>query len=362
MADIRLQGVTVVRDLTTVLDGLDLDVPDGQRLVVLGPSGAGKTMLLRTIAGLERVTDGRVLFDGKDVTDLQVRDRDITMIFAQGGLQPHLDVGHNIGLPLRFRRRPREEIRERVQAEARAFGLERLLRRRPATLSGGEHHQVSLARSLVRRSNALLVDEPLTALDAGRRVDALRELVTVQEGYGVTMVVATNNADLARSLAHHLAVLDRGRLVEQGPAQRVHDEPATLLALQLTSSLPVTVLPGRVEQREGRTTLVAPPLAVTSFLPALRDLRAQQVQVAFRAEHATLAGDDDGHGVFTAQVRRTEFLGGHTRVIAGRSPSEAIEALVTGPAPREGERARFRVEPSHLHVFDTTGAALAHGV
>ena len=153
VAQIRIEQLTVVRDRVTILDGVDLIVPDGGRMVLLGPSGAGKTMLLRVIAGLEEVQEGRIVFDDRDVTAVPTGERDLTMIFAQGGLQPHLNVERNIGLPLTFRKHPRDDVRRRVQTEARVFGIQRLLRRKPRTLSGGEHHQVTLAHSLVRRSN-----------------------------------------------------------------------------------------------------------------------------------------------------------------------------------------------------------------
>lgn len=361
MGRVELDQVTVSRDGRRLLDGIDLVVADRERLSIVGPSGAGKTTLLRCVAGVEPIDHGRIRLDGRDVTDAPPRDRDIAMMDQRGSLQPHLDVGHNLGFPLRLRKVPREEVERRVAAEARAFSLSDLLARHPGTLAAGEQHQVALARTLIRRGSILLLDEPLAQIDAGRRNLLIRELVQVQEGYGVTLLLATNDQRVGMAVGRRLAVLHDGRLVQTGTPTDVHERPATEFVAGFVGSPPMNLLPGHVVRARAGVEVRAGPVCIPSWSPAVSSLAGQRVTVGVRPEALSLAGPDSR---FTADgvVTHEEFLGHRVAVTVGRRPDERLQLLVERPAPALGDEIRVAVDPAGIHLFEPGGAALAHSV
>jgi multiple sugar transport system ATP-binding protein len=336
------------------LAGVDLEVPDGTRMVLVGASGSGKTSLLRAVAGALPVTSGRILFDDRDVTHLPSRDRDVAMVHQTGTLQPHLDVRRNLGFRLRLRGTPRAEERERVAAEARAFELTDLLGRRPATLSTGERHEVALARTLVRRCAVLLLDEPFTRVDAHRVAALRRELLAVQEGYGVTTVLATNDAVTAHAFGQRVAVLHRGRVVQAGAPHTVSETPASTHVAELLVVPPVNLVPGAVERREAGDVLLAGPLRI----PLRRRLPARRVTVCLRPRDLQLTD-----GGVPVPVRHRAVLGDEVELTVGRAGDPPLRVITGRDAPPVGTRVGLRVDPARVHVFDaTSGSALRHGV
>lgn len=255
MARVTLRDVRVVlaararrrAPAVEVLRGVDLDVGDGEMVVVVGASGAGKTTLLRVVAGLDPVAAGSVLMDGADVTAADPGTRDVAMVFQYPRLLPDRNVGRNVAFPLEVRQQTAEEIRTRVGAEARALHIEALLERSPEHLSVGEAQLVQIARALVRVPAVLLLDEPLARLDAQVRERMRRELRMLQQGYGVTTLVTTNDWREAMALSDRLVVLDEGRVVQTGAPMDVYREPVSLVAAHLTGPVATTVL-----QRDGR--------------------------------------------------------------------------------------------------------------
>jgi multiple sugar transport system ATP-binding protein len=365
---IELQSVTVTREGAMLLDRIELSVAEGERMAVLGPSGSGKSTLLRTIAGLEapdppgpdRPDGGRVLFDGRDVTGLPPRDRDVSMVSQQAGLQPHLDVRRNMGFPLTLRRMAPEEVDARVEAEASAFSLGKLLRRRPATLSTGERHEVALARSLVRRASVLLLDEPVADQDGPRRASLVRELITLQEGYGVTLLVATNDQRVAMGLAQRCAVLDGGRIVQVGRPQDLFARPATVFVAGFLGSPPMNLMTGRVERAASGARIVAGPLRVRSFAPVVSDLVGTTCTVGIRPSdlHVAEPGSD---AVLEEPVRSCAFLGAELEIRLGTADQELV-ATIARPGPGIGELVRLAVHPADIHLFGPDGVAITHGV
>jgi ABC-type sugar transport system ATPase subunit len=368
---IELQAVTVTKGTHRLLDAVDLSVADGERLVVLGPSGAGKSTLLRTVAGLEfpdRPDGGQVHIDGRDVTRLRPRERDTSMVNQEASLQPHLDVGSNIGFPLTLRGIPQDERDARVEAEARSLSLRGLLRRRPGTLSKGERHDVALARSLVRRVSVLLLDEPFTHNDGPRRVARIRELVTVQEGYGVTMLCATNDQQVAMTLAHRCAVLDGGRIVQVGHPQELFTRPVSTFVAGFLGTPPMNLVPGRVERAAGGVRVVAGPLRIQSFLPAVTDMVGRPCTVGVRPTDLRRAPATPGPGGHTGPsvvveepVRARAFLGATIEVRLG-APDEELVVSVEPPSPAIGELLRLSVDPGDIHLFGPDGTVVSHGV
>lgn len=356
MAELRLEDVRV-RHPGADLDALaaiDLEVADGRRLVLLGGSGSGKTTVLRAIAGLAPVTSGRVLLGDRDVTRLPPGERDVAFVHQEGVLQPHLDVRHNLGFALRMRRVPREEARHRVTAEARAFRLMGLLGRRPSTLATGQRHEVALARALVRRCSALLLDEPFARVDAHRADRLRRELRRVQEGYGVTTLLAANDPTTAHALGERIAVLERGRLLQTGPPFDIAAAPASTAVAELVVVPPMNLVAGTLERGDGRHTLVAGPLR----LDLRRPLDARRVTVGIRPGDLELVD----HGV-AVPVRQRIVLGHEVELTVGRPQDPALRVTADRDAPAVGAHVHLRVRPERVHLFDRdTGSALRHGV
>lgn len=371
MSRIELQAVTVTRGTHRLLDAVDLSVADGERLVVLGPSGAGKSTLLRTIAGLEfpdRQDGGQVRIDGRDVTRLPPNERDTSMVNQEATLQPHLDVRRNIAFPLMLRGIAPDERDARVEAEARSFALRGLLRRRPRTLSKGERHEVALARSLVRRVGVLLLDEPFTHHDGARRAARIRELVTVQEGYGVTLLCVTNDQQVAMTLAHRCAVLDGGRIVQVGHPQELFTRPVSTFVAGFLGTPPMNLLPGRVERAVSGVRVVAGPLRIRSFLPSVADLVGRRCTVGVRPTDLRRVTPDSGTSrdtdptvVVEEPVRARAFLGATVEVRIGE-PDQELVATVDRPSPAIGELLRLSVHPGDIHLFGPDGTAVSHGV
>jgi multiple sugar transport system ATP-binding protein len=210
------------------VDHVELTIEDGEFMVLVGPSGCGKTTLLRTIGGLEDVTDGRIRIGGRDVTRMAPAKRDIAMVFQNYALYPHMTVRKNLGYGLRVRRAPRREIEERVQRVARMLGLEQLLDRRPGALSGGQQQRVAMGRAIIREPAAFLMDEPLSNLDAKLRVGMRTSLQQLHARLGTTTVYVTHDQVEAMTLGQRVAVMRDGRIQQVDVPQRLYEEPANV--------------------------------------------------------------------------------------------------------------------------------------
>jgi len=360
---VELESLTITRGGHRLLDAIDLSVADGERMVVLGPSGSGKSTLLRAIAGIDepdRTGGGRVRIDGRDVTRLPTRDRDVSMVNQQATLQPHLDVRRNIGFPLSLRRVAPDELDRRVDVEAGAFAVRDLLRRRPKTLSTGERHEVALARSLVRRATVLLLDEPFADHDGIRRASLVREVITLQEGHGVTLLCATNDQRIAMGLAHRCAVLDRGRIMQTGRPHELFLRPVNRFVAGFLGTPPMNLLPAHIEPAVSGVRVVAGPVRVRSFVPAVSDLVGTPCTLGIRPTDLRRAGADE-FVVIEEPVRSRAFLGAEVEVRIG-SPEQQLLANIERPSPSVGELLRLAVDPADIHLFGPDGTAVAHGI
>jgi multiple sugar transport system ATP-binding protein len=223
----------------TAVDGVDLQIREGEFLVLLGPSGCGKTTLLRMIAGLERQTSGDVMIGGQVVNDLPPRARKIAMVFQSYALYPHLTVEKNIAFPLKAQGAPRASIPDAVRKAAAAVGIEKLLHRKPRQLSGGERQRVALARAMVRSPDVFLLDEPLSNLDAKLRMSARDELQQFQRRMGTTTIYVTHDQVEAMGLGDRIAVMSAGQVRQIGKPQEVYDEPADTFVAGFLGSPPM---------------------------------------------------------------------------------------------------------------------------
>ncbi|REF00934.1 ABC transporter ATP-binding protein [Thermomonospora umbrina] len=229
MAQITLQGVDkVYSGGVKAVDGLDLEIRDGEFMVLVGPSGCGKSTALRMIAGLEDISDGTVSIGDRVVNDLAPKDRDIAMVFQNYALYPHMTVEQNLAFGLKLRGTPKSEIKERVANAAAMLGLEPFLQRRPAHLSGGQRQRVAMGRAIVREPQAFLMDEPLSNLDAKLRVSMRASLNQLHERLGITTVYVTHDQIEAMTLGDRVCVLREGRLQQVDTPQRLFDHPVNL--------------------------------------------------------------------------------------------------------------------------------------
>jgi multiple sugar transport system ATP-binding protein len=250
---IVLDGITKqYPDGTTAVRSLQLDVGDGELLVLVGPSGCGKTTALRMIAGLEEVTDGTIYIDERPVNDVEPRHRDIAMVFQSYALYPHLSVYDNIAFSLKYRKVAKPEIRRRVEEAARILELEEHLQRKPRQLSGGQRQRVAMGRAIVRQPRAFLMDEPLSNLDAKLRVQMRAEIARLQRALGITTVYVTHDQTEAMTLGSRVAVLSRGVLQQVAPPQELYRRPVNLFVAGFIGSPAMNLLKARLERGDER--------------------------------------------------------------------------------------------------------------
>ena len=292
MADIAVRGVTKSYDGTSrAVDRVDLDVADGELLVLVGPSGCGKSTLLRMIAGLEEVTEGTVEIGGRDVTGAQPKDRDIAMVFQSYALYPHMSVARNMGYPLKLAHTPKDEIERRVAEVAEVLQLGEVQARRPSQLSGGQRQRVAMGRAIIRHPRAFLMDEPLSNLDAKLRVEMRAEIARLQRELAVTTVYVTHDQTEAMTMGTRVAVLRDGRLQQVDTPQRLYDEPVNQFVATFIGSPAMNLLAATVERAGGEdfalrvgSERLALDEAVVAAHPALRSLVGQPVALGIRPE------------------------------------------------------------------------------
>ena len=355
MADVRYVQATKLYagNEQPAVDALDLEIADGELMVLVGPSGSGKTTALRMLAGLEEVDAGNILIGERDVTDLQPKKRDIAMVFQNYALYPYLTLSENIAFPLRMAGVKKKE-RERKAAEvAKKLGLEGFLDRKPSQLSGGERQRVAMGRAIIRLPSVFLMDEPLSNLDAKLRVQMRADIAALQHDLGTTTVYVTHDQAEAMTLGHRVAVLDHGRLQQVGAPRELYERPTNrfvagfigspsmnLCELPLDSGGVVSMGPERVEVRgelDGRSQVVI------GLRPEALELGAEGIPAEVEVVEEFGA---DAYVFCTAQVHAG--AGGRTRLVA-RTEAKA--------APARGERVALRVRPGEAHVFDAESGA-----
>lgn len=334
MAEVVLNGVTKSFGDLAAVDDLSLTVPDGGFVVLLGPTGAGKTTTLRLVAGLERPDHGSVWIAGRDVTTVAPAERDITFVFQQYSLYPHLSVFDNLAFPLRSpaRRLPKDQIRERVQEIAAVLRIDHKLQNRATKLSGGEMQRVAIGRALVRRPAIYLMDEPLSSLDAKLRAELRLELKRVQRDLGATILYVTHDQIEALTLATEVGVLDEGRLVQLGTPRQIYEDPASSYVASRLGTPRINLLPVEVAK--------------------LEQVPAGAVTVGVRTEHVGLVPRPNGQGRAVA-VQRIEHLGDQSHVHLRLDGHEMV-VLVDPHAPVEAGSS-LAIEFRNPLFFDRDG-------
>ena len=268
MAGVVVRDVEKAFGTTKVIHGINIDITDGEFVVLVGPSGCGKSTLLRMVAGLEDVTEGSISIGGDDVTDVPPQKRDIAMVFQNYALYPHMTVRENLAYGLRLRKLPKAEWRRRVHETARTLGLDELLDRKPSALSGGQRQRVAMGRAIVREPRAFLMDEPLSNLDAKLRVSMRAELARLHERLGVTTVYVTHDQVEAMTLGQRVAVLRDGLLQQVDTPQKLFRHPANLFVAAFIGSPSMNLIDARVER--GRVSFADYSFDLPADSPAAR--------------------------------------------------------------------------------------------
>jgi len=394
VADVQLVHLSKVYDNGVVaVNDLNLEIGEGEFVVLVGPSGCGKTTALRMVAGLEEISDGEIRIGGKVVNDLPPRDRDIAMVFQNYALYPHKTVYENLAFGLRMRKVPKDEQKRRVEEIARVLGLADMLKRRPAQLSGGQRQRVAMGRAIVREPKAFLMDEPLSNLDAKLRVQMRAEIARIQQALRVTTVYVTHDQVEAMTMGHRVAVMRDGVLQQVDTPQHLYDAPTNLFVASFVGSPPmnlfeVTIVQenGRIFCRVGQVELELPS-DVVAQRPALAEYEGRSVAIGIRPEDVREAAGWDGARL-RGRILLVESLGSeqlvHIEIAATPlERSDLVDTAAQPPGPSLGvdhlERAvtllgRFdrhlllapdeavevAIDPRLLHFFDLeSGVAIA---
>jgi multiple sugar transport system ATP-binding protein len=355
-------GFHAVRDL-------DLDIADGEFLVLVGPSGCGKSTALRMIAGLETISDGVVKIGDRVINELPSKDRDIAMVFQSYALYPHLSVRENIAFPLKLRKTPKDEIQRRVDDAARLLELEEYIDRKPGQLSGGQRQRVAMGRAIVRQPAAFLMDEPLSNLDAKLRVQMRSEIAKLQRDLKVTTIYVTHDQVEAMTMGDRVAVLSRGALQQVGSPQDLYDHPDNLFVAAFIGSPQMNLLEGTLTLTEtggGSVTIgsqsLSFPQSVIDARPGLKQYHGKRIAIGVRPEDVhDRAFDTTDRASVAGPVELREGLGSeivvHVRIDAPSVKPKDVDTMSEG-----GEGSLFvgRLDPrSALHIGDMADLAVS---
>ncbi len=332
-------------DGTHAVKGVDLDICEGEFIVLLGPSGCGKTTTLRMVAGLEMATAGRIDLDGTDVTLLRPSARDVGFVFQFYALYPHLSVGENIAFPLRCTGVAERDIEQRVARVCQRVGLVGLEKHRPAQLAGGDRQRVALARAMVRKPRVYLMDEPLGTLDADRRLEMCEFIRAQQQQLAVTTLYVTHDQEEAMSLADRIVVMAEGQIRQVGTPTDVYESPRDLFVANFVGSPGMNFLEGALESTGSSTVFSTRDSAMR--IPIAAHAALGPVTLGIRPEYLSAQSE----GPIAGEVVLDEYLGSH-RYTHLNTPSGRVVMRATS-AHAVGETVRLGLNLDHVHLFDS---------
>jgi ABC-type sugar transport system ATPase subunit len=330
-----------------VLHDIDLEIADGEFAVLVGPSGCGKSTLLRCIAGLAAIDGGEIRFDGRRVDGLPPQERNLSMVFQNYALYPHLTVRDNLAFSLRVKRLPKEEIDRRVAWAAELLAIEPYLDRRPRALSGGQRQRVAMGRAMVKHSNAFLFDEPLSNLDAKLRVQMRKDIHKLQRAINVTSVYVTHDQVEAMTMGDRIVVMNGGHIEQIGRPMELYADPQTEFVAGFIGSPPMNLLPGRAD---GTSVILGDGTTLRTAVS-----HSGPVTVGVRPEH--LLEGAGGPNLLTLPVKDMQELGGSVSYFADLAGSE-IEACEPRPTAVAEGQLTIAIDPARILLFDAAGARI----
>ena len=347
MASLTIQSVKKNYGTVPVLHGVDLDVRDGEFLILVGPSGCGKSTLLRMIAGLESITGGTIRIGDRVVNDLPPKARDIAMVFQSYALYPHMTVAQNMGFSLKLARRPKAEIDAAVKKAADILALGELLERTPKQLSGGQRQRVAMGRAIVRNPAVFLFDEPLSNLDAKLRVQMRAEIKELHQRLGTTIVYVTHDQIEAMTMADRIVVMHGGLAEQIGRPLDLYDRPANLFVAGFIGSPSMNLIDGTA-QKAG-TFAAASGAAIP--VPGLAANQNGSLVLGVRPEHLELA-EAGSEGAMEGQVVVTEPTGSETQVTLRVGKTDLLALFHSRIDVLPGQAIHVRIMPGKAHLFD----------
>jgi len=349
LARLVLQQVAKRFGEVEAVRAVDLDVADGEFVVLVGPSGCGKSTLLRIVAGLEEQSGGRILLDGRDLTDVAPRDRDMAMVFQDYALYPQMTVGENLAFALKMRGRPAAEIREKVMHISGMLEIGDYLHRKPRALSGGQRQRVALGRALIRDPRLFLFDEPLSNLDAKLRVNMRMEIRKLQLALGTTSLYVTHDQIEAMTMADRIVVMRGGAVQQVGAPGDIYRSPANAFVATFIGSPPMSLLPAEVA---GRDVSLGDGLVLS--LPEARGaalVRAARVQIGLRAEHVRLVPQGTP-GALPAAAVLVEDHGADAIAVLRVGRHEVLARVPPGSVHVGQQGLGVVLDAAGLHLFD----------
>jgi multiple sugar transport system ATP-binding protein len=346
------------------VDGIDLEIADGEFVCLVGPSGCGKTTALRMIAGLEDITSGEVRIGDRVVNDLPPRDRDIALVFQSYALYPHMTVYDNMSFGLRLRKVPKQDIDRQVKEAARILGLDELLDRKPGQLSGGQRQRVALGRAIVREPAAFLMDEPLSNLDAKLRVQTRAEIARLHHRLEATMIYVTHDQVEAMTMADRIAVMNLGIIEQVGSPQELYESPANRFVAGFIGSPAMNFVTMRAETDGDGVRLAGTSLDMQATLSelqaaAVRRSGRSELLLGVRPEHLGTGPPADGGLTVRASIDVIEFLGNDANVHVSSGDLDLVATVDAREQLKVGDNVVLSAAPRYLYLFDPeNGAAL----
>ncbi|HEX5408732.1 MAG TPA: sn-glycerol-3-phosphate ABC transporter ATP-binding protein UgpC [Gemmatimonadaceae bacterium] len=359
MASVSLRGVRKIYGegsrIQVAVHDMDLDIADGEFLVLVGPSGCGKTTTLRMIAGLESVTAGELRIGDRVVNDLPPKQRDVAMVFQNYALYPHMTAQENMAFALVLRKLSRPEIDARVREAAVILGIEDLLTRRPRQMSGGQRQRVALGRAIVRHPQVFLFDEPLSNLDAKLRVQMRREIARLHRQLSATMVYVTHDQVEAMTLGDRIVVMSAGRVQQVGAPLELYDHPRNTFVAAFIGSPPMNLIEGTVERNGGlefhsNDGALALPVA-DAWGTTLRGHEGAPLVLGIRPEHLRIVDDGDARGLGT-RLELVEPMGSELYLSLRAGAYDLTARVPPRPLPPLGSALVVEPTQEHLHFFD----------
>ncbi|AFK21872.1 ABC transporter ATP-binding protein [Pyrococcus sp. ST04] len=350
MVSVRLENIVKKFGNFTALDNVNLEIKDGEFMALLGPSGSGKSTLLYTIAGIYKPTSGRVYFDEKDVTELPPKERNVGLVFQNWALYPHMTVYKNIAFPLELRKVPREEIERKVRDVAKMLHIEKLLDRYPWQLSGGQQQRVAIARALVKEPDVLLLDEPLSNLDALLRLEVRAELKRLQKDLGITAVYVTHDQAEALAMADRIAVIREGKILQVGTPDEVYYKPKYKFVGGFLGNPPMNFLEARIEDGKLVITEESSIPIPSQYKDIISKVNVKEVLIGFRPHDARVI-KGIGEGI-VGEVYSFEPLG-REQIVTVSVNEEIVKVFAPeGETFTFGEKVTIEINEDSIVLFD----------